>query len=145
MSTDTLTDLKTGATADANTDAGSAAKDDPEGWGIASWSVVLLALGVVAAYTFNVFEDRHSGAESAACHALANTWPMYAAAYAGLLTTVAAVTLAGRRLLRPLRPRGPVQMAGFVLPAGLLLLGLQALIVWSLYQPASGGTAGCAG
>ncbi|WP_329220510.1 hypothetical protein OG352_27415 [Streptomyces sp. NBC_01485] len=108
-------------------------------------SVVLLALGVLTAYGFNVFENRRADAELAACHDLASTWPMYATAYAGPLATLAAVALSGRRLLQPLRPRGPVQMAGLVLPAGLLLLGLQALIVWTLYQPSPGGPVTCAG
>ena len=135
MSTDTLTDLDTGAAGDAK----------GEGWGIASASVVLLALGVLTAYAFDVAEDAHARAEMAACQGLPNSWAMYAAACAGVLATLAAVVLAGRRLLRPLRPRGPVQMAGMVLPAGLLLLVLQGLIVWSLYQPSAGGPDGCGG
>lgn len=135
MSTDTLTDLGTGPAADAD------AAD--EGWRIASASVALLAVGVLMAYGFNVFEDRHAAAELDACRTLPNTWPMYAAACAGLLATLASVALAGRRLLLPRRPRGPVQMAGMVLPAGVLLLVLQAMIVWSVFQPASGGALDC--
>ncbi|WP_416977068.1 hypothetical protein [Streptomyces sp. T028] len=141
MSTDTLTDLDTGPAATgpaaANTEA------DGEGWRIASASVVLLAVGVLMAYGFNVFEDRHAGAELDACRTLPNTWPMYTAAVAGLLATVAAVVLAGRRLLLPRHPRGPVQMAGMVLPAALLLLVLQAMIVWSVFQPFSSEALDC--
>ncbi|WP_133912713.1 hypothetical protein [Streptomyces sp. NBC_00582] len=135
MSTDTLTDLDTGRVANAVADEG--------GWRIATASVVLLAVGVLTAYGFNVFEDRHAGAELDACRTLPNTWPMYTAAVAGLLATVASVALAGRRLLLPRRPRGPVQMAGMVLPAGVLLLVLQAMIVWSVFQPSSGGALDC--
>ncbi|MFC4499808.1 MULTISPECIES: hypothetical protein [Streptomyces] len=133
MSTDTLTELNIGAADDA----------ENEGWGIASASVVLLSLGVLGAYAFDVTEDRHATAELAVCRELASTWPMYAAAYAGLFATVAAVVLAGRRLLQPRRPRGPVQMAGMVLPAALLLLALQGLIMWTLYQQSPGGPVDC--
>ncbi|MFI7500206.1 hypothetical protein ACIBVL_17240 [Streptomyces sp. NPDC049687] len=135
MSTDTLPELRTGATTDTKT----------EGWGIASSSVVLLALGVLLAYGFDVVEDRHAQAELAACRDLVNGWAMYATAYAGLFATLAAVALAGRRLLRPRHPRGPVQMAGMVLPAALLLLVLQGLILWSLYQPSPDGPFDCLG
>ncbi|WP_340376533.1 hypothetical protein U5640_16400 [Streptomyces sp. SS7] len=137
MSTDTLTDLDTGPVTGPGT--GTAG----EGWRISSASVVLLAVGVLMAYGFNVFEDRHAAAELDACRTLPHTWPMYAAACAGLLATLAAVALAGRRLLLPRRPRGPVQMAGMVLPAAVLLLVLQAMIVWSVFQPASGGALDC--
>ncbi|MEU1520244.1 hypothetical protein ABZ490_50500 [Streptomyces sp. NPDC005811] len=127
MSTDTLTDLDTGPV------TGPDAAD--EGWRIASASVVLLAVGVLMAYGFNVFEDRHAAAELDACRTLPHTWPMYAAACAGLLATLASVAFAARRLLLPRRPRGPVQMAGMVLPAAVLLLVLQAMIVWSVFHP----------
>ncbi|WP_460068831.1 hypothetical protein [Streptomyces sp. YKOK-I1] len=137
MSTDTLTDLDTGSATRPGTGA------DHDGWRIASASVVLLAVGVLMAYGFNVFEDRHATAELDACRTLPNTWPMYTAACAGLLATLVSVALAGRRLLLPRRPRGPVQMAGMVLPAGVLLLVLQAMIVWSVFQPASGGALDC--
>ncbi|MGW0941850.1 hypothetical protein ACWD4O_04755 [Streptomyces sp. NPDC002623] len=138
MGTDTLTDVTADATASATDGRRS------EGWGIAYASVALLVLGVFAAYGFSVAENARAEAESAACHVMASTWPMYATAYAGLLATLAAAALAGRRLLQPLRPRGPVQMAGMALPAALLLLVLQGVIVWTLYQPA-GGPVDCLG
>ncbi|MFJ8107085.1 hypothetical protein [Streptomyces sp. NPDC096132] len=135
MSTDTLTDLDTAPASAAH----------GEGWRIASASVALLALGVLMAYCFNAVEDRHAAAELAKCRDLASTWPMYAAAYAGLLATLAAVALAARRLLQPRHPRGPVQMAGMVLPAALLLLALQVMIVWSVYQPSVDAPFDCLG
>ncbi|MEV1067580.1 hypothetical protein [Streptomyces sp. NPDC050263] len=141
MSTDTLTDLSTGATA---VSPASGPGTRSEGWGIAYASVALLVLGVFAAYGFGAAENARVDAESAACHVVASTWPMYATAYLGLLATLAAAALAGRRLLQPLRPRGPVQMAGMALPAALLLLVLQGVIMWTLYQSA-GGPVDCLG
>ncbi|MER6955668.1 hypothetical protein [Streptomyces sp. NPDC000618] len=142
MSTDTLTDVTAGATTGETAPAADGTRS--EGWGIAYASVALLVLGVFAAYGFNAAENARAEAESAACHVMASTWPMYATAYAGLLATLAATALAGRRLLQPLRPRGPVQMAGMALPAALLLLVLQGVIVWTLHQP-TGGPVDCLG
>ncbi|MER5429754.1 hypothetical protein [Streptomyces sp. NPDC002588] len=138
MSTDTLTDLDSGAIPDARNTRN-------EGWGLASASVVLLALGVLLAAGFKAAVGAQARAELAACHDLANTWPMYGAAYAGLLATLAAVALAGRRLLLPRHPRGPVQMAGMVLPAALLLLVLQIVIVWTVHHPSLDGPFDCLG
>jgi hypothetical protein len=114
------------------------------GWGASLTAAAVLAVGGIVSYGYGAAADAHVAAEWAKCHDLPVSWQMYGTAYGALVCSLAAVLLAARRLRQP-PTRGPALLAGLSLTVGVLLLLLQTLIVWWLYQPSPGGPISCTG
>ncbi|WP_055493358.1 hypothetical protein [Streptomyces sp. TP-A0356] len=114
------------------TDAGVSA---PAGrpWGAPLLSALPFGLGLLGSFGYAAAERARRAAESARCgHVLPISWQMYVTVYAGPLCTLAAVVLAVRALRRSTGAR--LAVAVLVLAISVLLLLLQGLVLWDLYD-----------